>query len=137
MRLLLSWTAIIVFGLVSSACASKEYRLATSPVAPAATGNVMVSTDDNGNTVVNLQVRHLAPASRLAPPREGYVVWTRTAGEPPTNQGQLRVNDNLEAQFRTITQERTFDLVVSAEDNLRSSQITGPIVLQANIDHSE
>jgi hypothetical protein len=48
-----------------------------------------------------MTVEHLANPQNLTPPASVYVVWVQETGGSPENQGQLKVDKNLKAQFET------------------------------------
>jgi len=87
-----------------------------SPGAPAALGEAKVSTDDNGNAVVKVEIEHLAPPENLSPPKMLYVVWAQTANGRYVNLGQMTVGQNRVGQFNGVTPLKEFRLVVTAED---------------------
>jgi len=62
-----------------------------APGAPAALGAAKVSTDNNGNAVVDVEVEHLAPPENLFPPKTLYVVWAQTPNGRFVNLGQMVV----------------------------------------------
>lgn len=112
---------------------AREIRLTTNPVAAAAQGSVDVGHDRNGNTRFKIEVRHLANPAALSPARQGYVVWIQPAGKQPENKGTLRVNEDLEGSFETTTPYQKFDLFVTAENDLRAEQPSGPEILRGSI----
>jgi len=122
--------AVSIF--VSSAC-HKQVKLNPSPAVPAATATAELSHDDNGNTIVDLKVKHLAKPENLTPPRSVYVVWIQPRGSAPLKQGQLQVNSNLEAEFKTPTTYSSFDIFVTAEDSPMVTQPTGQEVLRQTV----
>lgn len=87
-----------------------------SPEAPAALGEAKVSTDRNGNTVVEVEVEHLAPPENLSPPKQLYVVWAQTANGRFVNLGQMVVGKNRVGKFTGVSPLNEFRLVVTAED---------------------
>lgn len=126
-------TAVLTFALLgAAACGHPAYRVRPAAMVPAAVGDVKTSHDSNGNTVFDLKVEHLAKAGNLTPPRRTYVVWTEGAGEAPRNEGQLVVGDDLKGEFRGVTPLRTFDVVVTAEDEF-SPRRMGEQVLRATV----
>jgi hypothetical protein len=119
--------------LLLAGCGEKKVRMTTAPQVPAATGTAELSRDSNGNTVVDLKVKHLAPPDKLTPPKTGYVVWIQSRGGAPENKGQLRVNENLEGEFKSPAPQKTFDIFVTAEDNPRADTPQGPEVLRQSV----
>ncbi len=97
-------------------CAAKT-AIDISSTVPAAEAELTTSKDDNGNTVVDLKVKHLAPPQNLSPARSMYVVWVETPDGKTFNAGRLNLNDNLEGDVTVVTPYPRFRLVVSAEDD--------------------
>ncbi len=119
--------------LLSTACAGKKYHLTASPSVPAASGQVQVSTDKNGNETVKLNAEHLANPASLTPPRNAYVVWIQMPGGKPENEGQMKVGDNLKASFETVTPYKNFDIFVTAEPDATVKAPSGPEVLRTTV----
>jgi hypothetical protein len=115
------------------ACSEKQVHLTPATSVPAATATADVSHDDNGNTIVDLKVKHLAKPENLTPSKAVYMVWIQPHGQAPIRQGQLKVNDDLEAEFKTPTTYRSFEIFVTAEDSASVSNPTGQEVLRQDI----
>jgi len=126
----------IVLTISLTACAlvaAKKLQLTAASIVPAARGEIEVGKDHNGNTEIKMSVEHLARPDNLSPPMAAYVVWMQEQGSSAENQGQLEVNKNLEASFRTVTPLKSFDLFVTAESAATAKSPGGPEVLRANI----
>jgi hypothetical protein len=121
---------IFCFGLLAWA---KDMPLTADPSIPAASGKVSWDKDDNGNLKVHLEVKHLAQPSTLTPARQTYVVWIQPRGKDPENQGQLRVNNDLNGDLQTRTPYRAFDIFVTAEDSPTVTTPSGPQLLKATV----
>lgn len=122
--------------LVISACAKKQVKLNPSTSVPAATATAELTQDDNGNTIVDLKVKHLAKPENLTPPRSVYVVWIQPrdgSDGSPIKQGQLLVNSNLEGEFKSPTTYKAFDIFVTAEDSSSVTQPKGEEVLRQTV----
>lgn len=119
--------------LTLTACGGHKYKLNPSMTVPAATGTVQAGHDKNGNTTVDLKVRHLAKPANLTPSRVVYVVWIQRPGMGPENQGQLQVGDNLEGEFKTTVPYNNFEIFVTAEDNPHTSVPSGQEVLRQRV----
>ncbi|HVE14532.1 MAG TPA: hypothetical protein VNI01_14130 [Elusimicrobiota bacterium] len=99
-------------------------RLSASPAIPAAEGHAKFGSAPNGNTSIDLTVKHLADPRKLTPPANNYVVWLRASAEAAAqNIGALTVDKNLVGRLTTVTGLRTFDLFVTAET---SGQVQKP-----------
>jgi hypothetical protein len=125
--------AALSLALLSFGCSGHMYHLVSAPSVPAASGTVHTSTDKNGNTVIDLKVKHLAPPSALTPPSNSYVVWVQPSGKQPINQGELRVDNNLQGEFKTATPYKRFQLFVTAENQATVTEPTGQPLVQQQI----
>lgn len=80
-----------------------------------------------------MTVRHLANLANLTPRAAAYVVWLQERGGNSENQGQLKMDKNLKATFETVTPLKSFDVFVTAEQELRAKAPSGSEVLRATI----
>ncbi|GFO59428.1 hypothetical protein GMST_17530 [Geomonas silvestris] len=129
MRLLTVLAAVWLGGALAG-CATKTINLPPSQEMPAAEGEARLSRDDNGNTVVQLKVKHFAPPQRLTPPKAVYVVWLETSDHEMHNLGQLKVDKDLEGKLIAVTPYEVFQLVISAEDSPNLSEPGDQVVLR-------
>ncbi len=127
-RVLLSAALLAAMPLMAD-----KIRLAPGPTNPAATGEVNVGTDRNGNTEIELSVERLARPAALSPPRATYIVWTQAPNGQPENHGELKVDNNLNGSFKTVTPLRNFDVFITAEDDPRTTTPKGPVVLRGTV----
>src|SRR5947209_15906426 len=73
-----------------------DVALRSSADIPAAQGRLIVKGSEGPNQIVEVQVEHMAPASRVKPGASGYVVWLQPDGaKEPINMGVLSVNKDL------------------------------------------
>jgi hypothetical protein len=122
----------IVAGLLLAAVASaKKYPLTADKSVPAAQGQVDVGRDKNGNTKVELEVEHLAAPENLTPPRSAYVVWFQERGGEASNQGSLKPGKNLKGSFKSVTQMKSFDVIITAESDAGVKTPSGSEVMRA------
>ncbi|MFY9789948.1 MAG: anti-sigma factor [Candidatus Sulfotelmatobacter sp.] len=123
---------LVTFAVLGFAfgCGKKHVNLNPASSVPAATASAVLTHDSNGNTIVDLKVKHLAKPENLTPPKSVYVVWIQPRGGAPIKQGQLEVNNNLEGEFKSPTTYKTFDIFVTAEDSGDVTQPTGQEVLR-------
>jgi len=129
-----------ILALVAAVCLcgalfAKKFPVTASASVPAARGDVDVSSDSNGNEKVKLKVEHLADPSSLTPPGGTYVVWIQSRGGSPENQGRLKIDKNLKAEFETVTPYKTFQLMVTAEPDPTVKMPTGMGVLSVSVQH--
>jgi hypothetical protein len=108
---------LAVMVAVGLAGCAKTTGIDISSTVPAAEAELTTSQDDNGNTVVDLKVKHLAPPQNLQPARSMYIAWVKTSDGNYYNAGRLKLNDNLEGEARIVTPYPLFRVIVSAEDD--------------------
>jgi hypothetical protein len=118
---------------LSLGCGKKQVNLNPSASVPAATATAKLTKDSNGNTIVDLRVKNLAKPENLTPPKSVYIVWIAPRGGAPVKQGELQVNNKLDAHFSTPTTLRTFDIFVTAENDANVTQPSGPEVLRQTV----
>lgn len=127
--------AAVALVLLATGC-SHKVRMTPATSVPAAVGTAKIKKDKNGNTVVDLKVQHLARPDSLTPPQSVYIVWIQPRGGQVVKEGQLRVDDNLQGEFKTPAPARNFDIFVTAENGPNVTQPTGPEVLRQTITQS-
>lgn len=129
-------TFLAIFGLLLllTACA-KHVHLTPATTVPAASAKADITHDSNGNTLIKLDVKHLARPENLTPPASVYVVWVQPRDGAPIKQGQLQVNKNLNAHFRSPTTYKTFRLFVTAEQSASVTTPSGQQVLSQDVMH--
>src|SRR5438874_2695822 len=103
--------------ILGRSSAQQSVAMAPSDGVPAAMGQVDVRKEPNGNTRVDVSVKHLAPPERIAPNATNYVVWMKPikGDEPPQNAGALTIDKNLKGKLRTVTPLKSFDVFITAE----------------------
>jgi hypothetical protein len=132
-RWITTWAAAGVLWL-GGGCASTS-TLQNSGRIPAAQAEVKVKGEDNGNSRVRLQVKHLAPPSAVRPDAQSYVVWIEPAGTSrPQNLGALQVDDDREAKLDATTPYHEFNLFVTAEPSPQAQVPTGEHLLRGRVD---
>jgi hypothetical protein len=113
-KCILALAITIAVGLAG--CVEKT-AIGISSTVPAAEAGLKTSQDSNGNTVVDLKVKHLAPPQNLQPPMSMYVAWVQTPDGKVFNAGRLTLNNNLEGEVRITTPYPQFRVVISAEND--------------------
>lgn len=126
----------VVFAfLLSVAAWGREDHLSNpGTVNPAATGKIITDNDRNGNTGVDIQVKHMAAPQSLSPAKTAYVVWIQPRGKDPEVLGTLRVNEDLEGSLRATTPYKDFDVLITAEDNLKPETPSSLVVLKGTVE---
>ena len=127
------YTICLTFALLCTIAYAKKYPMAAGSIVPAARAEVETSKDKNGNTSLKMTVQHLANLENLTPRASAYVVWLQGRGGNSENQGQLKVDKDLKAAFETVTPLKSFDVVVTAEQDARATSPSGQQVLKATV----
>jgi hypothetical protein len=128
------YTICLTFALFCTlAFAAKKYPMTAASIVPGARAEVKIGKDKNGNTRLTITVQHLANLENLTPRASAYVVWLRERGGNAENQGQLKMDKNLKATFETVTPFKSFEVVVTAEQDARVKGPDGPEILKATI----
>ncbi|HEY7402098.1 MAG TPA: hypothetical protein VIB39_01135 [Candidatus Angelobacter sp.] len=112
---------------------AREDRLVNTGTAPAAEGKAITDTDRNGNTSVEVQVKHMATPQSLTPAKQAYLVWVQPRGKDAELLGALRVNSDLEGSLKATTTSRDFDILVTAEDNTRPDAPSSMVILRGTV----
>ncbi|MES2517410.1 MAG: hypothetical protein V4585_04830 [Bacteroidota bacterium] len=112
-------TLVILFAF--SSC-TKKIMFLTSPVVPAARGEVVVKKDKNKNFIIHVHLSELAEVSRLSPPKQTYVVWMVTDQNITRNIGQINsktgmLSKQLKASFETASSFKPVRVFITAEDD--------------------
>jgi hypothetical protein len=128
------YTIGLTFALLCTmAFAAKKYPMTVASVVPGARAEVAIGKDKNGNTKLQMRVQRLANLENLTPREGAYVVWFQERGKSSENQGQLKMDKNLNASFQTVTPLKSFDVFVTAEQDSRVQGPNGQEVLRATI----
>jgi hypothetical protein len=125
--------AAALFLMLELGCGGHKVQMNPTTSVPAAQGHADISHDDNGNTVVDLKVKHLARPENLSPPGTVYVVWFQPNGQPAQNQGVLRVDSDLNGELKSTTPLKNFDIVVTAEPGPTVSAPTGAEIMRQHV----
>jgi hypothetical protein len=96
-------------------------------------GTVDTKVGNNGNTDIDVQVKHLSPPSKVAADASVYVVWVEPHNAPIQNLGALQVDDDLVGRFKTSTPYKSFTLSITPEPSARMSAPTHPAVFTAEV----
>ncbi len=125
--ILLSFALFWPFG------SGKKIEMLAGQSTPAAHGAVDIKVSQNKNTHIDLKVHALAQPSSLIPPANVYVVWIQPPGENPKNEGQLRVDNNLNGELQTEVPYKRFKIFITAEQDPQTQTPMGIQVLSADI----
>ncbi|HKV94340.1 MAG TPA: hypothetical protein VJW20_17460 [Candidatus Angelobacter sp.] len=128
-------TLFLLFSFLFAVTAwGREDRLVNTGTAPAAEGKVTTDTDRNGNTSVEVEVKHMATPQSLTPAKQDYLVWVQGRGQSPELLGALRVNSDLEGSLKATTPLKEFDILITAEDTMKPETPSSMVVLRGNIE---
>ena len=131
-RKLLGLSSVIM--MIAWMGCSSPTRLASSHDVPAAKGTVKTEVSENGNTRVDLEVKHLANPRNISAQANTFVVWAAPrTGESPQNLGALRVDENLRGTIETTTPLRNFQLFVTAESSPNVDSPSGDKLLWTDV----
>lgn len=123
-----------VAALSLAACSTSPVRLTNSPEVPAAKGTIETEATDNENTRLDVVVKHLAPAEEVQQGATTYVLWTQPhVGGIPTNQGALKIDENLNGRISTITPRENFRVFITAEPSATSNFPRGRSLMWADV----
>lgn len=132
--LLAVFTIAMVFSI--SSCATKA-KFAVSTVAPAARGDIKVTTDKNNNYKIKIEILNLAEVERLQPARKSYVVWLVTDNFETKNIGRITsttgtFSKKLKASFETVTSYKPAKIFITTEDDADVSYPGTQVVLSTD-----
>jgi hypothetical protein len=131
-RRLLGLTVVLVF--LATALWAREDKLTNTGTAPAAQGKVVTGNDRNGNTEIDVQVKHMATPQSLTPAKQAYLVWVQPHGQPAQLLGTLRVNEDLEGSLKGSTPYKDFDIFVTAEDQPKPDTPSSDVILKGSVE---
>jgi len=129
----MSLMCLTVLLLVAGLAWAKSYHFTGTRVDPSAMGDIDLTHDKNGNSIVSVRVEHLAKPTMLTPPSAMYVVWFQQPGSDPENEGQLQVDNGLRGSVKTTTPLHNFDVFITAETDPTVKTPSDAIVLRGTI----
>jgi hypothetical protein len=125
----------LLFSFLFAAIAwGREDRLNNTGTAPAAEGKVITDNDRNGNTGVEVHVKHMATPQSLTPAKQTYLVWIQARGKDPELLGALRVNEGLEGSLKAATPYKEFEIFITAEDTLKPEAPSSIVILKGAVE---
>jgi len=110
-----------------------KQNMNTSPENTSGQGTVQATLGDNGNTSVEVRVKHLSPAPKVAADASVYVVWIRPRNAEIQNVGALQIDDDLIGKLKTTTPHRAFTLTITPEPSARMALPTHPAVFTSEV----
>jgi hypothetical protein len=118
-------------------CGSSNQDMRSGYNVPASEGTVKATEGDNGNTDLEIHVKHLAQPSQVASDATVYVVWIEPRNAVRQNIGALTLNDNLEGSLNTVTPHSQFMLSITPEPSGRVAQPSHQPVFTAQVDRAD
>ena len=136
MSVLSRFVGLLIAVPVLAGCAGPStVRLTGNSDIPGAEGVVTTSTTNDGNTKLDINVKHLAPPEKVDPAASVFMVWVRglESDSQPVSQGALIVNSDLNGQMETSTPLRAFELYITPESAQSVTVPAGKTLLSARI----
>src|SRR5256885_13828132 len=97
-------------------------------------GKVITDNDRNGNTGIEVQVKHMAAPQSLTPAKTTYIVWVQPRGKDPEALGALRINEDLEGSLKATTPYKDFDIFITAEDSQKPEIPASMVILKGTVE---
>lgn len=113
---------------------AKKFPFDAAASVPAAQGQVETGRAKDDRTEVKISIEHLAPPEKLTPAQTVYLVWFQESGNAPVVQGQLRLDKKLKGKFKTTTNMKTFDVIITAESDVTLKAPSGQEVLRTAVE---
>jgi len=129
-------TAAVFVGM-QLGCGSSNQDMRSGYNVPASEGTVKATKADNGNTDLEIHVKHLAQPSQVASEATVYVVWVEPRNTARQNVGALTLNDNLEGSLNTTTPYSQFMLAITPEPSGMVSQPSHQPVFTVEVDRAD
>ena len=119
-------------GLFGGGSTNETMRPAAGNIA--GEGTVEAKRGDNGNTEIEVRVKHLAAPAKVAADSSVYVVWIRPGADGRIqNVGALEVDAELVGRLKTTTPHRAFRLTVTPEPSARMAEPTHAPVFTSDV----
>lgn len=96
-------------------------------------GTVQAKAADNGNTALEVRVKHLSSPSKVADDASVYVVWIKPRNGELQNVGALEVDKDLVGKLDTTTPHRAFTVTVTPEPSARMAAPTHKAVFTSEV----
>lgn len=121
-----------------SGCASPTVlQMQSGERTAGAEGEATVTSDDNGNQVVDLVVAHLPRPSQLAEEMAIYSVWIRPGDAGMHyNVGRLRLSEDRTGALNFVTPFSSYDLLITAEASPTEMSPSDQVVLRREVSRS-
>lgn len=128
---------ILPFTHAGCAANAPQQPMLSSSENTSGVGTVQVKAGDNGNTQVEVRVKHLSSPSKVAADATVYVVWIQPRNAEIQNVGALQVDDDLVGKLNTTSPHRVFTLSVTPEPGPRMATPTHTAVFTTEVNRTE
>jgi hypothetical protein len=118
--------ACLLIFLTMAAC-KRDVRLQRVPPLIAGDAGIRVVLTYDRNNTLELRLSNVQPPESFGAQYTRYVVWTETAGAPPVNVGQIRVEGG-KGKMQTLTPLRRFGVLITVEEKGDARQ-PGPLAV--------
>lgn len=137
-RMLYAGVPILALLVLPASCAKPPPRdMVSGEGVPASQGTVEATAGANGNTNLEIRVKHLAPPEKVAADATVYVVWIQPRGAAHQSVGALRLNSDLEGTLATVTPHRRFLVMVTPEPSGQVAEPSHEPVFTSDVDRDE
>jgi hypothetical protein len=100
-------------------------------------GTVQAQASANGNTQLDVRVKHLSIPSKVAADASVYVVWIQPKNAKIQNVGALQIDENLVGALSTTTPHRAFTVTITPEPSSRMAEPTHAAVFSSEVTRTE
>jgi hypothetical protein len=116
---------------------SPKQTMLTSAENTSGEGTVQAKAADNGNTALEVRVKHLSSPSKVADDASVYVVWVQPRNGDIQNVGALEVDKDLVGKLDTTTPHKAFTVTVTPEPSARMAAPTHKAVFTSEVNRTD
>jgi len=116
---------------------TKPQAMVSAAGVPASQGTVKATQGDNGNTKLSIQVKHLAPPSKISPDAMVYVVWLQPRNGERQNIGDPALDRNPEGSPATVPPPQPHHTPDPPEPGAQVAQPTHEPVFTSEVDRGD
>jgi len=110
--------SLALFALLLGGCGGPDKYVLTGTERTAGTDGELTVEDLEGNRMIEIDLEHLPPPSRVSEGATVYVVWVKPGNGTPAMAGRLDYDeDDRTGHMRATTPETRFELLITAERN--------------------
>jgi len=130
---LIALASVGMFAFGVAGCATAPQPMESSRANTSGQGTVEAKAAPNGNTEIEVRVKHLSDPARVASDAAVYVVWIQPRDAEIQNVGALMIDADLVGRLNTSTPHRIFTLTVTPEPGGRMASPTHGAVFTAEV----